>query len=107
MSIADVLTRIENDVTAEVQHVVDSGKRLLEEHLPAIKAGAADVEALLNEPFIAAYAGSAVKVPEHLVNIGLDFLAKLTQAWQGQPAAPAAAEEAGPVGLDAQPDVAA
>lgn len=118
MSIAADVTAVIDKIENEAHTLADAGKRILEEHLPAVRNGITDAENVLNEPFIAAYLGGAVKVPEHLVNVGLDFLSKLVAAWEGQPPAPGlstaggllAADDAGhepgngPVGLDAQPD---
>ena len=109
-----IITDVENELhalEAKAVEVVDHGKTILEQHLPGIAAAVQKAEteanAIANEPFIKAYIGNALVVPEHLVNLGLDFLAKLVAASQGEaPPAPAAAAGDGPVGLDAQPDAA-
>lgn len=103
-----ILSTIENDVkndlnaaAAKAAEIGDHIKSILETHLPSVTA---DVQKFENEPFVKQYLASNLAVPEHLVNIGLDFLGKLVTAWNGQQPA---ADENAPVGLDAQPDVAA
>lgn len=118
MSIATIAERIEGDVKTEIESLVAKGeeliahgKTILETHLPSIitdvQKAEADASAIAAEPFVKAYIGNGLAVPEHLVNIGLDFLSKLVSAWEEKPAtATAGAADDGPAGIDAEPDAA-
>lgn len=76
------MTAAENKAAEVYNHV----KTSLETHLPAIEA---TVKAVENEPFIQGYLGARLAIPEHLVNLALDFLSKLVQASPAPAAAPA------------------
>lgn len=91
-----VLDSIETELTAaenKAAEVYNHAKTVLEQHLPAIKADVAKVE---NEPFVKAYLGAQLAVPEHLVNAALSILTALVQASPAPAAAeaPAATESA-------------
>jgi hypothetical protein len=90
MSILDNLKTELASAETKTAEVYNHVKTTIETHLPAIEA---TIQAVENEPFIQALLGAQLAIPEHLVNIALDFLGKLVAV---SPAAAAAPADAAP-----------
>lgn len=98
VSMLDALRTEVQAAEDKAAEVYNHAKTVIEQHLPGIEAAVTAVE---NEPFVKAYLGSTLAVPEHLVSLALDFLGKLVSVNSVAPAAaPVAADPAAPAATD-------
>jgi hypothetical protein len=88
-SLAEAFTAKLEEVRSEVGNWLESLKT---EAAPVVSKAQQYETKIEADPFIGRYLAANFAVPEHLIDLGLDFLGKLVSAsQQAQPAAPAPA----------------